>query len=152
MNTVRWLLAVALAFLSGACSAAESIPIRSGTPCFRCGRPIEDVRLAAEVINEHNLPYMFRTPGCMAKYLIAHPEEKHRAVFVTDSTTGRLVRVESALFVRATINDRTNERDYVAFRQVPDAMAFANKQGGTPIDWPRVLSQTRASENLRGGP
>lgn len=57
-----------------------------------------------------------------------------------------MLKAQSALFVRATIDPRTNERDFVAFASVPDAVAFANEHHTTAVDWMSVMAQTRASK------
>lgn len=142
MKRALWLVAVVAVT---ACSSIQPVPIRTSATCYRCRRPIEDLKLAAEIIDQNRHVYTFRTAGCLAKYLTEHAEDP-LAVFVTDTVTGKMLSAQSALFVRATIDPRTNERDYVAFREVPDAVAYANKNGGAAIDWMAVMAQTRTSK------
>jgi hypothetical protein len=142
MKRPLWLIAVVAVT---ACSSIQPVPIRTNATCFRCRRPIENVKLAAEIIDQNRHAYTFRTAGCLAKYLTEHAEDP-LAVFVTDKATGKMLKAQSALFVRATIDPRTNERDYVAFATVPDAVAFANQNGSSAIDWAAVMAQTRASK------
>lgn len=141
MKHALWLVAVVA--VTG-CSSVQAVPIRTSATCYRCRRPVEDLKLAAEIIDQNRHAYTFRTSGCLAKYLTEHAEEP-LGVFVTDKATGKMIRAQSALFVRATIDPRTNERDYVAFGSVPAAVTFANEHGGAAIDWAAVMAQTRAS-------
>ncbi|MBI1873559.1 MAG: nitrous oxide reductase accessory protein NosL [Acidobacteria bacterium] len=142
MKHALWVIGI---MTVAACSAVQPLPIRTSATCYRCRRPVEDLKLAAEIIDQNRHVYTFRTAGCLATYLTEHAEDP-LAVFVTDKTSGKMIRVQSALFVRATIDPKTNERDYVAFSSVPDAVAFANQQGGSAIDWAAVMAQTRVSK------
>lgn len=60
-------------------------------------------------------------------------------MFVTDYTTGRLVNVNRAMFVRAEVDPRTGERDYLAFTSVENAVTVAKNNRASPIDWQAVL-------------
>ena len=56
-----------------------------------------DTRFAGETIEPNGFVSKFRGPGCMATYLVAHPDERG-AVFVTDYTSGKMVSPDAALF------------------------------------------------------
>jgi copper chaperone NosL len=143
-HAALWLtLAVAL----GACSSIRPIPMQAGDTCFRCRRPIADQKLAAEIVDRAGRAYKFRTAGCLAQYLNAQTEDL-KAVFVTDYTTGRLVNANRAMFVRAEVDPRTGERDYLAFTSVENAVTVAKNNRTSPIDWPAVLVQTRAATRI----
>ena len=51
--------------------------IGEGEICFRCHRVIADARLAAEMM-DRNLPTKYKTSGCMARYVAAHPDTGSR--------------------------------------------------------------------------
>src|SRR5689334_21067722 len=104
------------AFLAAAmtsCSAMAPVKVNAGDQCFRCRRSIIDERLAAETIDANGFVSKFRAPGCMAKYLVAHPNETG-IVFVTDYVTGRMISPDAAFFVPVLLDRNTGEREYRA--------------------------------------
>lgn len=129
--------------LAGGCSSITPLPIRTGELCFRCRRTILDTRLAAQAIGG-GLASNFRTSGCLAKYLAAHPEEKN-IVFVSDYAGGRMLPAESAVFV-PTLDRNNGERDYIAFRHRTAANAEAMARKTSPITWADVLEQERKAQ------
>ncbi|MBI4477646.1 MAG: nitrous oxide reductase accessory protein NosL [Acidobacteria bacterium] len=140
-----WLL-FGLGVVLIACSSVQPVPIKHGATCYRCRRPIEDLKMAAEIIDQNHQVYTYRTAGCMAKYLTEHAEENPLAVFVTDSVSGKMLNATSALYVRATVDPRTSERDFVAFSNVQQAVAFARDNNGSAIDWAAVMAHTRSAK------
>jgi hypothetical protein len=131
--------AVALA----SCSTIAPVKVSVGDQCFRCRRSIQDARLAGEVIGGSGFVAKFRAPGCMAKYLAAHPEETG-TVFVTDYTTGKMVRPDTALFVPVVLDGNTGERDYRAYRVKAAADEAAIDAKTVPYDWKAVLEKGRS--------
>jgi hypothetical protein len=127
---------VALALVMTACSSVTPVPLRGGEVCYRCRRLILDTRVAAQTVG--TLATNFRTAGCLAKYLAAHPEETN-AVFVTDYESGKLMPASSGAFVPTT-DPNTGEEDFVVYRK----NAAAAKQ--TPaLTWAEVLDQAKAA-------
>lgn len=130
---------IAVMLLATACSSIHPAPVQVGDRCFRCKRVISDVRVAAEYVDEMNMPVVFRSSGCMAKYLHAHPAEK-ATIFVTDYKTGRMVEADDAWFVPTQLaapDGRTQEDDYLAFASRKEAQAAAGR--ATIVRWQRVL-------------
>jgi hypothetical protein len=123
------------------CSSIAPVKVNAGDQCFRCRRTIVDTRLAAEKI-EGGFVSTYRAPGCMAKYLVAHPDETGRT-FVTDYATGRMISPDTAVFVPVVMDRQTMESDYRAYKLRADAEAAATEIGTTPVDWPTVLSGAR---------
>ena len=123
-----------------AIGALASTPVQvSSTPvCFRCGREIAKARLAAQIIAPQGAAYTFRTVSCLTQHL-ATVDERDRpaadAIYVTDWPTGQLVRAERAFFVEATLDYRTRERDFFAFRSANEALKFADQRVSTVVDW-----------------
>ena len=134
--TTVWVSLATLVMAS--CSSIVPIKVNAGDQCFRCRRIILDARSAGEVIDRNGFVSKFRAPGCMAKYLAAHPEETG-AVFVTDYATGKFVAPESAPFVPVLVNRDTGERDYVAFRHAADADVAAGRANTVPYTWSAVM-------------
>jgi hypothetical protein len=135
---MRWLI-VAAALLAVSCSSVQPLRIDAGDRCFRCGRTIDEPRLAGEIIDEGNHALKFRTPGCMAKYLADQAEHNWRGIWVTDYGTGKFVEASDASFARITINPDTNERDYAAFASAEAAAAKAREEETATTDWNAIL-------------
>jgi hypothetical protein len=131
-------VAVLLLTLTG-CMAVKPLPVLTGDVCARCRRTIVDPELAGEIINARLYATKYRTPVCMATYLIEHPTEAVRSVFVTDYQTRKLIRVESAYFVKTEIDALTHEIDFAAFKSSAEAVAFGKPTGVTPVYWDAVI-------------
>lgn len=129
-------LAIVSAALLAACSAHAPIPIQNGEVCFRCRRVIVDKRLAAQAIGG-GLVSNYRTSGCIAKYIAAHPEDQ-RTVYVTDYVTGKMVRPETAYFLE-TMNRDNGERDYIAYAKRSDVDAAAFAKRARWVRWDTVM-------------
>jgi hypothetical protein len=138
-------VAIAFAFLLTACSSVTPVTITAGEICDGCGRPIADVKLAAATVDASGQVLKFHSPGCAAQYLADHPGTSP-TVLVTDYQTGRMVRAQTATFVRAVIDTTTRERDYYAFANVRDAIEFGKAREVSPIDWFAIMAQTAASK------
>ena len=121
------------------CSSIAPVKVIAGDQCFQCRRNIADVRLAGEIVGSSGLVSKFRAPGCMAKYLAAHPCEDG-AVYVTDYTSGTMMSPKAALFVRVVLNRDTGERDYRAYRGQAEADAAALETHTVPFLWDAVLA------------
>jgi hypothetical protein len=131
------------ALLAVSCSSVSPVAIQPGDQCFRCRRPIVERAMASELMDGNRFAAKFRGPGCMAKYLVAHPDETG-ATFVTDYTTGKWIRSQRALFVPVVTNRDTGESDYRAFFNKADADAAAAEVHAVPIDWTTVLANARS--------
>ena len=136
---MRWLI-VAVGVLAVGCSSVKPLPVVSGDRCFRCQRPIDDPKLAAEMIDEGGHAFKFRTAGCMSKYLAEHPGEHYLAMFVTDHPSGKFVPASEATFAHVPLSRISVEKDYVAFRDAEDAEAYAKQEGGATANWDAVLA------------
>ncbi len=133
---------IALALLvSAACSSVKTAPIYAGDTCFRCGRIINDVKVAAEVVDQAGRAYKFRTVGCMQKYFKDHPEEIATSkIFVADATNGRFILAKNAIFVPAWLFEGSErQRDFMAFAAASEARKVADKELSRPTDWAGVL-------------
>lgn len=144
---VRLLLAVAAGLVAIGCTAVQPLAVRTGDRCFNCNRPIENARLAGEIIDQQGHALKFRTAGCMAKYIAKHPDEQaaYRAVFVTDYTTGRFIKAATATFAKLPLEAGGIERGYVAFGSARVASDNAKKEGTGAIDWPQLLMASRSA-------
>jgi hypothetical protein len=142
MNAARiaclGLLSVALL----SCSSVAPLKVTAGDQCFRCRRSILNERVATETIDSNRFVSKFRGPGCMAKYLAAHPDQTP-TIFVTDYTTGRMIAPQRAFYVPELVDRNTGETEYRAYRLQEHATAFAAETHATPITWDAVLEKAR---------
>jgi hypothetical protein len=123
------------------CTSVAPVKINAGDQCFRCGRTIDDTRVAGERII--GFVEKFRAPGCMAKYVVAHPDETG-PIFVADYASGKMVKVTEALFVPIVTNVMTGESDYRAYVLKAEADAAAVELHTSPVTWQTVLDRARS--------
>lgn len=128
------------ALLMVACASVSPIPIRSGDVCFHCRRTIIDTKMAAEVISQQGHAFKFSSVVCLTDYLRDHPEEAVRAMFVADYERGRLMKPDSAYYVRFVPEPLIGEPDFAAFRDKGAAETFAAKHKTTVVAWDAVQS------------
>ncbi len=140
MRTYHTLAITALTVGVLSCTSVRPVKIKAGDQCFRCQRIITDTRLAAEQVS--GFVEKFRAPGCMAKYVVEHPQDKG-PIFVTDFMTGDLIAVDAAFFVPIVLDDTRGERDYRAYALKSDAETAAAALNTAPIVWKTVLDRTR---------
>lgn len=137
---MRWLI-VAASLLAVGCSSVKPLPIVVGDRCFNCQRPIDDIKVAAEAIDEGGHAFKFRTPGCMARFMAERKGDTYKGVFVADYTTGKLIPASSASFAKIAINPTTSsEKDYVGFGSAKAAGEAAGKEGGAALEWDAVIA------------
>ena len=136
----RYALMVAL--LAVACSSLQPAKIQVGDRCYACRQPIQDVKIAAALIDEQHAQFPFRSPRCLAQYLHEHPTDKGGIAFVTDYKTGYMLEANKAWFVSVAIpspDGRGTEPNYFAFRNVHDAEQ-ANTTGAPLQRWGTLVS------------
>ena len=133
-------LCAMMAVAAMACSTIAPVRITAGDQCFQCRRTIDDTRLAAERVT--GFVEKFKAPGCMAKYIVAHPDETG-PIFVTDFATDRMVTPDQAFFVPFTLNAVTGETDYRAYLAKADADKAAFELHTVPVTWQTVLDRAK---------
>src|SRR5262245_16297754 len=131
-----------LALAAASCSSHAPVKIAAGDQCFRCRRYISNERVGAETIDSNLFVSKFRGPGCLAKYLVAHPDDAS-TVYVTDYTTGKMIAPDAAMYVTDVVDRKTGETDYRAYRIKAGADAYAAEAQTTPIGWDAVLERAR---------
>jgi hypothetical protein len=142
---MRTLYAFVIAAAVVGCASIHPAPVQAGDRCLRCRRPIGELRLAGEIIDNMRAPFPFRTAGCMAKYVKANAGS-YTAIFVTDYRTGRMLPASDAWFVPTEIpaaDGRRAEADYLAFGSRRDAEAA---RGSEPLlRWTQVVAEVSAN-------
>jgi len=129
-------------FVTLSCSSVYPVKIAAGDQCYRCRRSINNELVAGEAIYGPQFVAKFRGPGCMAKYLVFHKDEKP-ALFVTDFATGKMMPPQNAFYVTEVVDRATGETDYRAYRDQTAAAAYAAEVHAQPITWDAVLEQAR---------
>jgi hypothetical protein len=145
MNKVRTLSLAMSSVVLLSCSSVAPVKVVTGEQCFRCRRPIVNERFASETIagdSRSRFVSKFRGPGCMAKYLVAHPDEKP-VVYVTDYASGRMIEPDAAFFVSELVDRNTGETEYRAYRLQADARTAAAELRTTPVTWGAVLANAQ---------
>ena len=136
---MRWLI-VAAGVLAVGCSSVKPLPVMVGDRCFHCQRPIDDVKMAGEAIDEGGHALKFNSAGCMAGYMADHKTDTYKAIFIADFTTAKLIDVSRATFVKVTVNSASLEKDYAAFASESAAADAAKKEGTSTLTWDGVLA------------
>jgi hypothetical protein len=125
-----------------ACVSVQPAKIEAGDRCLRCRRPIQDLRLAGEVIDTMRAPFPFRTAGCLAKYVKANSGTQFAAIFVTDYKTGKMIQANDAWFTPVSLpvaESHAVESDYYAFRTQSEAAEF-QADSSKLLRWPQVVA------------
>jgi len=141
MSATRKLVVGLVGCIAVACTSVRPAKINVGDQCFRCGRSIADTRLAGEQIGA--FVEKFRAPGCMAKYVVKHPDDRG-PIFVTDYTTEKMIPPSEAFFVPLVLDPMRGESDYRAFASKADAAAAAVQSRTEVLDWNMVLERARS--------
>ena len=138
--------AVTLVFFALAlagCSAPRPANVVAGEPCWRCRQPIKDARIAGELVASNGLRLKFRTPHCMATWVAQQKADPEGTFYVTDYSTGKWIRAESAHFVSTIVDQTTMARDFVAFADEETAATTARAKQERVEAWPDVLAKGR---------
>ncbi len=144
---MKALYAVVIAAIALACASIQPARVQVGDTCYRCHRTIVDLKLAGELIDRLKAPFPFRTAGCLAKYIKAHPDLQVAAVFVTDYRTGHMLPADEAWFVSTTLTQPDGgktEADYLAFRSPNDAASLKGDKA-VLLRWTQVVAGASAN-------
>ncbi len=131
---------VVLAAMLAGCAAPKPTSVVLGERCERCKRPVDNLDLAAEQVSPNGWASKFRTVHCMATWIGQQAAAVPGQYFVTDVQKHKLVRAERAYFVRVLVNDRTMERDFLAFSDRAAADKAAQTNNSAVVTWNDVLA------------
>jgi len=144
---MKTLYALVLGATLLACASVQPAAVQAGDRCLRCRRPVADLRLAGEIIDNMRAPFPFRTAGCLAKYVKANGGQGFTAIFVTDYRTGRMLPASNAWFAPTeipTADGKRTEADYLAFGSRRDADA-ARAHNDPLLRWTQVVADVSAN-------
>jgi hypothetical protein len=140
MNAARMACLGAVSLVMLSCSSVAPVKVAVGDQCFRCRRTIFNERVAAETIDTNGFVSKYRGPGCMAKYLVGHPDQK-ATIYVTDYSTGKMFAHDTAFYVPEVVDRNTGETDYRAYREQSAANKAAAELHTQYVRWGEVLEQ-----------
>jgi len=142
MNGVRTICLALSSAIVLSCAPAP-VKLTGSDYCYRCRRYISNTRVAAETISgKPRFVAKFRGPGCMAKYLVDHPDEQ-TTVYVTDYASARMIPPAGAFYVAEIVDQNTRESDYRAYASEDDARTAAAELNTTTVSWEKVLDEAR---------
>jgi hypothetical protein len=140
MSRTAGLCSALITIAAIACATVAPARINAGDQCFRCRRTITDTNLAAERVA--GFVEKFRAPGCMAKYIVTHPDETG-PIFDTDYGTGKMMSPDAAFFVPIVLDAISGETDYRAYHLKVEADQAAIVFHTVPVTWQTVLDRAR---------
>lgn len=149
---MRLIPVLLLAATMAGCAAPKAVEVRTGEACWRCRRPIQNTALAGEFVTTDGRGFAskFRTPHCMATWIAQQKEAPEGVYYVMNYATRKWIRADRAVFVRTVVNDRTNERDFMAFETADEATPdLVGAKAEAPVKWEAVLAMGR--EHPMGG-
>lgn len=142
---MRAIILFALTLAVAGCASAKPVTVVTGEACWRCRQPINDKRLAGELVSSNGLASKFRTVHCMSTWVAQQKTAPEGTFYVTDYGTGKWVRAERATFVHTVVNGNTMARDFLAFLDQDDAEDKARADHSTIATWDEVLARGRSA-------
>jgi len=142
---MRAIILFALTVAMMGCASAKPVNVVTGEACWRCRQPINDKRLAGEIVADNGLASKFRTVQCMATWVAQQKTAPEGTYYVTDYATGKWVHADNATYVYTIVNDNTMAKDYVAFRDRGKAEEKARADNSSLATWEDVLARGRST-------
>ena len=146
MKASRTVLMMAL--LVTACERAPRPLVAGVDACDFCRMTVSDTRFGGEIQSRTGRLHTFDAVECLASFhLDAADRGEVKAAWVSDFETGRLVPVDSAVFLQDSRLKSPMGRNLVAF--APEhAFRLTSSYGGRAITWDdvRVLLRRRSLE------
>ena len=142
-------LGLALLLAMG-CQRAPRPLVAGVDSCDFCRMTVSDTRFGGEIQSKTGKIHAFDAIECLASFhLAAVDRDDVRGAWVSDFETGRLVPVDSAVFLR---DDRVNSpmgRSLVAF--APEhASGLQHRYDGRQLSWSEVRELLRTNRMERG--
>lgn len=140
---MRVISVLVFALALSACSSPKPVSVSEGEACWRCRRPINNVRLAGELVAANGLASKFRTIHCMSTWIAQQKSNVEGTFYVTDYSTGKWVPADRATYVRVIVDRNTMEQDFVAFENEATAAKTAHTEKSALSNWEAVLDMGR---------
>jgi nitrous oxidase accessory protein len=141
----RWALAGLVVALQ-ACSAAPRPLVAGGDACDYCRMSVSDVRFGGELQVKNGRLYTFDSIECLASfYLGAAGRDDVRGVWVADYSASKLIAVDSAVFVQASLVQSPMGRSLIALA-APTSVTQLAQYGGRTMIWLDVVQFVRSQQ------
>jgi len=125
------LLAILLATAACGHEKPKPVEIDAGEMCASCKMAISQKKYAAEFIDKDGAAIKFDDIGCMIRFIKEHEVKINvEAYFVVDYTTHSWLDARSATYVRSSALPSPMGSGLAAFKDRPEAEAFAVKYHG----------------------
>lgn len=136
-----WIVVLALSGL--ACERAPRPLVAGVDACDFCRMTVSDTRFGGEIESRTGRIHTFDAVECLASFhLDASERDDVKRAWVSDFETGRLVPVDSALFVQDGRLKSPMGRNIVAFAP-GDPGRLTSEYGGQTLTWNDVLALFR---------
>lgn len=142
---MRAIVLFALTLAVAGCATAKPLNVVTGEACWRCRQPINDKKLAGELLADNGLASKFRTVHCMATWIGQQKTPVDGRYYVTDYASGKWVQAKDATYVYTVVNTTTMARDYLAFKDRDDADEKARADNSSLATWDDVLARGRST-------
>ncbi|MGE0040723.1 MAG: nitrous oxide reductase accessory protein NosL [Vicinamibacterales bacterium] len=131
------------ATVAAGCAAPRPTDVVRGEACWRCRRPINNVRLATEFVADSGIGSKFRSVHCLSTWIAQQAAVPGGRFYVTDYGTGEWIRADQATYVNIVVDTNTMARDFVAFAVPSAAAELARVEHAQTLDWNAVLEVGR---------
>ncbi|HEX6316503.1 MAG TPA: nitrous oxide reductase accessory protein NosL [Gemmatimonadaceae bacterium] len=150
-NVAPALLLAGVALTLAACQRAPR-PLAAGVDaCDYCRMTVSDTRFGGEIESRTGKLYTFDAVECLASfYLDASSRDDVRRAWVSDFDSGRLVPVDSAVFLQGSSLNSPMGQGLVAFALTADSTL--RRHGGRQVRWSDVLDTMRQRHLTPGVP
>ena len=142
---MRALAILTLSAMLAGCAQPKPANVVLGEACWRCKRPIENARIAAEQVGSNGIGSKFRTVHCLATWVAQQTAPIDGRFWVTDYEKTKWIAAEKATYVRVVVNQLTMERDFIAFADAEAAAEAARTNHSSVVRWADVLDLGRTS-------
>jgi copper chaperone NosL len=148
---MRALPFIAIAAILGACDSPPDELVPGLDACEYCRMTVSDARFGGQVVTRTGKVLTFDAIECLASYVVGTGADLDRGrVRVADFETGRLIPVDSAVFIADGGISSPMGRALVAFSASHDAVALVTSHGGRSLTWDRVIELLRAQRLAPG--
>jgi copper chaperone NosL len=147
--TVVRLAAVAMAL--AACQRVPRPLVAGADACDYCRMTVSDTRFGGEIESHTGKLQTFDAVECLASfYLDASSRGEVRRAWASDFASGRLVPVDSAVFLEGGSVNSPMGQGLAAF--APEFDGTLHRYGGRQVRWPDVLDMMRQRHLAPGVP
>ena len=133
-----FLLCFTLVSCDGASGPEELVKGRD--LCATCRMPVSDIRFAAQITAQGELPRFFDDPGCFAEFIRGGSvKEKGAMAWVADHRTGTWVRADRAIYTRVPNLNTPMSHHLVAHESTTSRDSDPDVKDGQPVSLQEIF-------------